>query len=131
MFFAILMQKLAPRAEISVIERFDSRSQSGWGIFVAVDTLANIERFDPPTGARLRQRVLAWNSWTTHSNDDSHHVPFAGTAAARNTILEVLRERCEELGIRLTFQQRVSALRGPHPQEAARSTEQVAARLPG
>ncbi|MCB9869105.1 MAG: bifunctional salicylyl-CoA 5-hydroxylase/oxidoreductase [Planctomycetes bacterium] len=105
LFFAILMKKLHPEADIEVLERNRHDDTFGWGVVFSDETLGNIEAADPPSLLRVRQNFAYWDTIETHYRGTcvtSTGHGFCGLS--RKQLLLILQDRCRELGVRLEFE---------------------------
>ncbi|TFW16268.1 bifunctional salicylyl-CoA 5-hydroxylase/oxidoreductase [Massilia arenosa] len=105
LYFGLLMKKADPRHEITVVERNRPYDTFGWGVVFSDQTLGNLVAADEPTA---REILRAFNHW------DDIDVFFKGTRVTsgghgfcgigRKRLLNILQQRCEELGVRLVFE---------------------------
>ena len=109
LYFALLMKKAEPRADIRVIERNRPDDTFGWGVVFSDETLGNFEREDPESMARIRANFRYWGDIETHYRGSvvtSTGHGFCGLS--RKALLTILQERCAELGVTLAFQREVT-----------------------
>ena len=104
LYFAVLLKKQNPVHEITVIERDGPNDTFGWGIVFSETTLDNFAAQDRATYdqfTRAAQKrdcvVIQYKGETTHV----HGNPISGVA--RLTWLQILHQRCAELGIPIHF----------------------------
>ena len=107
LYFALLMKRADPRHIVRVVERNRPFDTFGWGVVFSDQTLGNLEQADPET---TRQIVAAFNRW------DDIDVHFKGRTITssghgfcgigRKRLLNILQERCDELGVELAFEPR-------------------------
>ena len=108
LYFALLMKRADPRHAVRVVERNRPYDTFGWGVVFSDQTLGNLEQADPDTA---RQIVAAFNRW------DDIDVHFKGRTITssghgfcgigRKRLLNILQERCGELGVELAFETEV------------------------
>ena len=108
LYFALLMKRADPRHFVRVVERNRPFDTFGWGVVFSDQTLGNLEQADPDTA---RQIVAAFNRW------DDIDVHFKGRTITssghgfcgigRKRLLNILQERCGELGVELAFETEV------------------------
>ncbi|HZX26089.1 MAG TPA: bifunctional salicylyl-CoA 5-hydroxylase/oxidoreductase [Telluria sp.] len=105
LYFALLMKKQDPAHAITVVERNRPYDTFGWGVVFSDQTLANLVQADEQTARTILQ---AFNHW------DDIDVFFKGARVTsgghgfcgigRKRLLNILQQRCEELGVRLVFE---------------------------
>ncbi len=108
LYFAILMKKQRPEARIRVFERNRPDDTFGWGVVFSDETLGNFGEADPESYAAIRRDFIHWDAIDTHyrgSRVRSSGHGFSGLA--RVSLLQILHERCRELGVELRFQEEV------------------------
>lgn len=105
LYFALLMKKADPSREVVVVERNRPFDTFGWGVVFSDQTLGALQKADAPTA----QKILdAFNHW------DDIEVRFQGQrirsgghgfcGIGRKRLLNILQERCLELGVELKFE---------------------------
>jgi len=105
LYFALLLKKMQPTLEISVLERNRPFDTFGWGVVLSDQTLANLTTADAPTAQLIGE---AFNHW------DDIEVFFKGgrvrsgghgfCGIGRKRLLNILQERCLALGVKLVFE---------------------------
>jgi anthraniloyl-CoA monooxygenase len=111
LFTSVLIKKAFPAAEITVYERNRADDTFGWGVVFSKETLGNIEAADPESFARIAGSFAYWNDIDTHFKGQvirSGGHGFCGLA--RRRLLEILQERCAELGVDMRFETEVDGL---------------------
>jgi anthraniloyl-CoA monooxygenase len=108
LYFAILMKKSWPDARISVIEQNRPDDTFGFGVVFSDRTMENFRQADAETHARITGAFAHWGDIDIHFKGEvltSTGHGFAGMS--RKEMLLILQERARELGIELSFLQRV------------------------
>jgi len=105
LYFALLMKKQDPSHRIVVVERNRPYDTFGWGVVFSDQTLGNLVAADEKTAREILQ---AFNHW------DDIDVFFKGQKVTsgghgfcgigRKRLLNILQQRCEELGVELVFE---------------------------
>ena len=105
LYFAILMKKLNPAHQITVVERNKAYDTFGWGVVFSDATMDNMRQWDPVTASEI---ALAFNHW------DDIELHFKGqtirsgghgfVGIGRKKLLNILQARCEQMGIELVFE---------------------------
>jgi anthraniloyl-CoA monooxygenase len=104
LYFALLLKKQRPDADITVLERNAPGVTFGWGVVFSDETLSYLEENDPPTHEKIEKAFAHWTAIDifykgTCLRSDGHG--FSGIA--RRELLLILQERCRELGVKLEF----------------------------
>ncbi len=105
LYFALLMKQQNPAHRITVVERNRPFDTFGWGVVLSDQTLANLQAADAPTATLIGD---AFNHW------DDIEVFFKGRSVrstghgfcgiGRKRLLNILQDRCLELGVELVFE---------------------------
>ncbi|MES2979920.1 MAG: bifunctional salicylyl-CoA 5-hydroxylase/oxidoreductase [Pseudomonadota bacterium] len=105
LYFAVLMKLQNPAHEITVVERNRPFDTFGWGVVLSDQTLGNLRVADPVSAQLIGD---AFNHW------DDIEVFFKGRSVrsgghgfcgiGRKRLLNILQERCLELGVKLVFE---------------------------
>ncbi|NKN39291.1 bifunctional salicylyl-CoA 5-hydroxylase/oxidoreductase [Agrobacterium sp. a22-2] len=105
LYFGLLMKKFHPEHTITVVERNKPYDTFGWGVVFSDATMDSMKIWDPQSAAKIQD---AFNHW------DDIEVLFKGTrqrtsghgfvGIGRKRLLNILQERCEELGVELQFE---------------------------
>lgn len=111
MYCGLLLKKARPDAEITILERNPAGATYGWGVVFSDRTLASFREADYPTYARITEQFVLWDAIDTRFHGElmrcGGHV-FAGLA--RKALLDILRERCLELGVAMRFETDITDL---------------------
>lgn len=105
LYFALLMKRQNPSHSITVVERNRPFDTFGWGVVFSDATMAAMRKWDPETAATIQD---AFNHW------DDIELVFKGrkirttghgfVGIGRKHMLNILQERCLELGVELVFE---------------------------
>jgi len=105
LYFGLLMKKLHPSHDVTVVERNKPYDTFGWGVVFSDATMENMERWDPETCGEIRQSFSHW---------DDIDLLFKGrrirsgghgfVGIGRKKLLNILQARCERLGVKLVFE---------------------------
>ncbi len=113
LYFAILMKKAAPFVEITVYERNRIGDTFGFGVVFSDQTLDNFERYDPESYAAITNEFVYWDDIAIHFKDAEFRIGGNGfCGCARRTLLLILHERAEDLGVRFVLGREVDDI-GP------------------
>lgn len=108
LYFAILLKKRLPDAQIDVFEQNKSDDTFGWGVVFSDETLGNFEAADPKSFHSIRENFAYWTDIDTFyggAKVTSTGHGFCGLA--RKKLLLLLQERCRELGVNMQFEHMV------------------------
>jgi anthraniloyl-CoA monooxygenase len=110
LYFALLMKRRHPAHQITVVERNRPYDTFGWGIVFSDQTMQSMRLWDPPTAAAIEG---AFNHW------DDIELVFKGrtlrttghgfVGIGRKKMLNILQDRCIELGVELVFEHEVKS----------------------
>lgn len=105
LYFGLLMKNLNPNHDITVVERNKPYDTFGWGVVFSDATMDNMRLWDVQTANEIQK---AFNHW------DDIELLFKGkrirsgghgfVGIGRKRLLNILQQRCEELGVKLMFE---------------------------
>jgi len=108
LYASLLLKKVDPRNEVTVVERNPADATYGWGVVFSDQTLTEFREADYSTYRQITDRFVQWDAIDILFGGElvrsGGHV-FAGIA--RKELLGILQRRCEELGVDVRFQQRI------------------------
>jgi anthraniloyl-CoA monooxygenase len=111
LYFAILMKKLSPGHRITILERDGPGDTFGWGIVFSDQTFSYLRDSDHESFSQIIASSEIWdNVDVVHKGQ---RVTIRGnrfSAIARLAFLDILRNRCLDLGIEIKFNTNVSDL---------------------
>ncbi len=104
LYFAALAKQLGPDHEITVWERNAADDTFGFGVVFSDETLGGIEHADPTIHALMEAEFARWDDIDVHFAGQVITSGGHGFAAmSRRRLLEILQERCRELGVEVLF----------------------------
>ena len=109
LYFSLLMKKQNPAHQITVVERNRPYDTFGWGVVFSDQTLGNLMNADEATARSILQSFNHWDDIDIHFKGEkvtSGGHGFCGIG--RKRLLNILQQRCEELGVRLVFETEVA-----------------------
>ncbi|HYO63047.1 MAG TPA: FAD-dependent monooxygenase [Pyrinomonadaceae bacterium] len=121
LYFALLMKKHDPRRRVTVYERNGPDDTFGWGVVFSGKTLARLRDADEESHRRVTESFESWDNVDVVHRDSRISVrgnSFSGIARIR--LLNIMQERCAELGVDLRFRTAVAA-----PEELAAESDLV------
>lgn len=108
LYFALLMKRHDPSHEVTVFERNPPGATFGWGVVFSGRTLSNLREADEVSHRRITESFETWDNVDVVLRDAKTSVRgnhFSGIARLR--LLNILKERCAELGVELRFNEAV------------------------
>ena len=108
LYFAILMKKADPAHDITISERNGPADTFGWGVVFSGRTLANLKEADEASHARITQAFESWDNVDVVHRDQKITIrgnSFSGIG--RLNLLQILQERCLELGVGVAYRDEV------------------------
>lgn len=112
--FAILAG--AAGHQVTVIERQQPAESFGWGVVFWDDLVRRLAQHDAALAATLMEHAYTWHDQVVTVDDEPPvAIPSHGYSMRRQLLLEVLRARAEEVGVRIvTDSYGRDADRAPH-----------------
>ena len=112
MYFAILMKKLDPSSEITIIERDGPNDTFGWGIVFSDQTFSYLQDNDQESYQSITRACQTWdNVDVVHKNQKVTIRGNKFSGVSRLAFLNILQKRCLELGVEIRFQTNVTDVR--------------------
>jgi anthraniloyl-CoA monooxygenase len=108
LYFALLMKKEDPAREIVVAERNAPDDTFGWGVVFSDKTLSYLRENDEETHDRITASFATWDNVDVVHRGEKVTIrgnKFSGIA--RIKLLQILQERCQQLGVTLRFRTEV------------------------
>jgi len=105
LYFSLLMKKQNPAHQIVVVERNRPYDTFGWGVVFSDQTLGNLVGADEQSARAILQSFNHWDDidiFFKGGKVTSGGHGFCGIG--RKRLLNILQERCEELGVQLVFE---------------------------
>jgi len=104
LYFAILLNKRDPSHRITIVERDGPNDTFGWGIVFSDRTLAFLKDTDDDTYARITRASQTWDNVDVVHRGEKLSVRGNGfSGIARLTFLNILHQRCLDLGVEIRF----------------------------
>ncbi|MXM66400.1 bifunctional salicylyl-CoA 5-hydroxylase/oxidoreductase [Streptomyces sp. HUCO-GS316] len=123
LYSAALLKRLDPAREVTVWERNAPDDTFGFGVVLSDETLGGIEHADPTVYEALQRDFIRWDDIDIVHRTTRHTSSGHGFAAlGRRRLLEILHNRCRELGVDLLFRSEA-----PPPAQLAASYDLVIA----
>ncbi len=111
LYLAILMKRADPAHRITVHERNRLADTYGFGVVFSDATLDNLAAADAETHVRITTEFAHWDDIEIHYRGEVVRSTGHGFAGLdRQCLLEILAERCDELGVELEFESELTAV---------------------
>ncbi|MGH7680992.1 MAG: bifunctional salicylyl-CoA 5-hydroxylase/oxidoreductase [Candidatus Eiseniibacteriota bacterium] len=109
LFFAILLKKADPRHEVQVYERNKPDDTFGFGVVFSDATEEALAHADPEVIEAMAARCHRWDDIEVHYQGETLTSGGHGfSGLSRKALLQILSDRCRELGVKLCFQREVT-----------------------
>lgn len=109
LYFAILMKKAHPRADIRVFEQNRADDTFGFGVVFSDSTMAGFGGADAETHRRITESFAHWDDIQIHVKGQTLTSTGHGFAGmSRQLMLNILQERCRDLGVGMNFETLIS-----------------------
>lgn len=105
LYFGLLLKKANPQHQVTVFERNAPDSTFGWGVVFSDQTLENFRSADAETYQQIVDNFAHWDDIDVHFKGmriTSGGHGFSGIA--RKKLLNILQQRCVDLGVELRFE---------------------------
>ncbi|MFF9623044.1 bifunctional salicylyl-CoA 5-hydroxylase/oxidoreductase [Streptomyces griseosporeus] len=123
LYAAALLKRLDPAREVTVWERNAPDDTFGFGVVLSDETLGGIEHADPVVYEAMQRHFVRWDDIDIVHRGVKHTSGGHGFAAlGRKRLLEILHDRCRDLGVDLRFR-----TEAPYPAWLAESYDLVVA----
>ncbi len=104
MYCALLLKKANPAWDVELIERNPANVTYGWGVVFSDRTLSSFQRVDYKSYTAITEQFVVWDAIDVRYRGEliccGGHVI---AAIERRKLLNILQERCAELGVEMRF----------------------------
>ena len=105
LYFAILYKKAWPQAQITVYERNRPDDTFGFGVVFSDQTLETFQKYDLESYRSITQNFAYWDDIEIHFKGTTERIGGNGfCGCSRATLLKLLHQRAQSLGVELKFQ---------------------------
>ena len=104
LYSGLLIKKANPTYDITIIERNAADVTYGWGVVFSDRTLASFQRADNRSYEQITNHFVIWDTIDVYYRNQK--ISCGGhiiSSISRKTLLNILQNRCLELGINLKF----------------------------
>jgi anthraniloyl-CoA monooxygenase len=113
LYSGLLIKKTNPTHDITIIERNAADVTYGWGVVFSDRTLASFQRADNKTYEQITNHFVIWDAIDVYYRDQK--ISCGGhiiSSISRKSLLNILQNRCLELGISIKFSCEINDLAG-------------------
>lgn len=111
LYAAILIKKQWPQHDITVYERNGPSDTFGFGVVFSDETLGFLDDYDNPTYEAIRRSFAYWDDVDVHFKGRVIRCGGNGfCGCSRLTLLQILQERCAELGVKIHYHHEIKDL---------------------
>ena len=111
LYFAVLAKKQWPAWDITVYERNRPDDTFGFGVVFSDETLGTFRGYDEPSYEAIRRAFAYWGDVDVVYKGQTIRCAGNGfCGCSRMTLLRLLQERAQELGVKLQFQKEVGGV---------------------
>ncbi len=105
LYFALLMKQRNPSFNVTVVERNRPFDTFGWGVVLSDQTLENLRQADARSAQLIGDAFNHWDDIEVHFKGASVRSGGHGFCGiGRKRLLNILQDRCMELGVDLVFE---------------------------
>ena len=109
LYFSILYKKAWPQAQITVYERNKPDDTFGFGVVFSDQTLETFQKYDLESYRSITENFAYWDDIEIHFKGTTHRIGGNGfCGCSRATLLRLLHQRAQQLGVELKFQYEVT-----------------------
>jgi anthraniloyl-CoA monooxygenase len=111
LYFALLAKRADPDHEIAVVERNAPDATFGWGVVFSEETLGALRDADYPSYVEITDTFARWSAIdVVYGGQTVRSRGHVFSAIARKRLLQILQQRCRDVGVELTFRREVPDL---------------------
>ena len=111
LYLGILLKKANPTHDVSIVERNPPGATFGWGVVFSDETLGYLEDNDYETYLAITSTFAKWDALEVRFGGEVIRSTGHGfSGIARRRLLQILHARCEQLGVKVTFNTKVDDL---------------------
>lgn len=104
LYFALLMKKLDPAHQITVVEQNPAGATYGWGVVFSDRALSFLKESDAESYTDIEAELKTWDDQTIIHKNEAVKIDGSGySGIARLTLLRILQEYCRRYGVVMHF----------------------------
>jgi anthraniloyl-CoA monooxygenase len=113
LYFSILYKKAWPQAQITIYERNRPDDTFGFGVVFSDQTLETFQKYDLESYRAITENFAYWDDIEIQFKGTVHRIGGNGfCGCSRTTLLQLLHQRAQSLGVELKFQCDVTDIEG-------------------
>jgi len=113
LYFSILYKKAWPQARITVYERNRPDDTFGFGVVFSDQTLETFQNYDLESYRSITENFAYWDDIEIRAKGTVHRIGGNGfCGCSRATLLKLLHQRAQQLGVELKFQTEITDIEG-------------------
>ena len=106
LYASLLLKRLDPGHDISIVERNPRDATYGWGVVFSDRTLTEFREADYPSYRSITDDFILWDAIDIHYRGQVLRAGGQGfSGISRKKLLLILQERCRQLGIEMRFEE--------------------------
>jgi 2-polyprenyl-6-methoxyphenol hydroxylase-like FAD-dependent oxidoreductase len=111
LYLSVLLKLRDPAHDITIYERRQPGSATGWGVTLGGNLMARLSEQDRESADRIRTAALFWEDEVVHIHGTQVSVPMGACYnISRWRMLDILSERAQELGVRIEYGREIQSL---------------------
>jgi len=108
LYFALLMKKLDPSHQVTVVEQNPAGATYGWGVVFSDRALSFLKECDPESYSDVEAALKTWDDQTIIHKSQAVNIDGSGySGISRLTLLHILQEHCRRHGVEMHFATRL------------------------
>ena len=113
LYFGLLMKRLNPAHDITVVERNRAYDTFGWGVVFSDATMDHMRQWDGDSADAIEAQFAHWDDIELQFKGRTIRSGGHGfVGIGRKKLLNILQARCEALGVKLVFETEAEADEG-------------------
>jgi 2-polyprenyl-6-methoxyphenol hydroxylase-like FAD-dependent oxidoreductase len=110
-YLSVLLKLRDPGHDVTIYERRQSSSVTGWGVTLGEIFMAHLSEQDRESADRILEAALFWEDEVVHIRGTQVSVPMGACYnVSRRRMLDVLSDRAQELGVRIEYGREIRSL---------------------
>ena len=108
LYFALLMKKLNPSHQVTIVEQNPAGATYGWGVVFSDRALSFLKESDPKSYSDIEAALKTWDDQTIIHKGQAVKIDGSGySGISRLTLLHILQEHCRRHGVEMHFATRL------------------------
>ena len=108
LYFALLMKKLHPAHQVTLIEQNPAGATYGWGVVFSGRALSFLRESDPDSYTDIQAQLKTWNDLTIIHQSQAVKIDGSSYAGiSRLALLQILQKHCQQHRVEMLFTTRL------------------------